>query len=143
MSVSVATPRSYWIVSGLALLWNLIGVANYVSQVTMSPETIAQLPDAQRIFVEARPAWATSAFALATSAGVLGSLFLLIRNTWAVPLFLVSIGAVLVQMYHDFVIVRAIDLLGPAAAAFPALILAVGSGLIWYARHAKEKGWIR
>ena len=91
--VSVAPPRSYWIISGLALVWNLIGLAAYVSQVTMTDEALRLLPDAQREFMAATPAWATAAFAVATTAGVLGSLLLLLRNSWAVPLFLVSLGA--------------------------------------------------
>ena len=33
---SVAPPRSYWIIASLALVWNLIGLAAYVSQVTMT-----------------------------------------------------------------------------------------------------------
>lgn len=144
MSTSSTTPpRSYWVISGLALLWNLVGVLAYVNQVTMSPESLAELPEGQRAILEAMPVWATSAFALATTAGVLGCVLLIIRNSWAVPMFLVSLAAVLVQMYHAFVIANAIQLLGPTAAIQPALVIAIGSGLIWYSRYAKEKGWFR
>ena len=140
---STTPPRSYWIISGLALLWNLVGVLAYVAQVTMSPESLAELPEAQRAIYENTPIWATSAFAIATTAGVLGCVLLIIRNSWAVPLFLISLAAVLVQMYHAFVIANAIQLLGPAAAIQPALVIAISSGLIWYSRYAKEKGWFR
>ena len=136
-------PRSYWVISALALLWNLVGVLAYVAQVTMSPEALAELPEAQRAILEATPAWATSAFAIATTTGVLGCVLLIIRNSWAVPMFLVSLSAVLVQMYHAFVIADAIQIMGPTVAIQPALVIAISSGLIWYSRHAKEKGWFR
>jgi hypothetical protein len=140
---STAPPRSYWVISGLALLWNLVGVLAYVSQVTMSPEALQQLPDVQRALIEDTPAWAISAFAIATTAGVVGCVLLIIRNAWAVPMFLISLAAVLVQMYHAFVIANAVQLLGPTAALQPALVIAISCGLIWYSRYAKEKGWFR
>ena len=140
---NVQVPKSFWIISSLALVWNLIGVANYVMQVTMTPEDIALLPEGQRTLVENVPTWATAAFATATSAGTLGSVLLLARSLWATPLFLLSLAAVFVQMYHAFVIADAISVVGPSAAALPAVIIAIGAGLIWYARYAKEKGWLR
>lgn len=140
---TTSPPRSYWIISGLALLWNLVGVAAYVGQVTMTAEALDALPEAQRVMIENTPVWATSAFATATTAGVLGCLLLIVRSSWAVPMFLLSLGAVLVQMYHAFVLANAIELFGAAAIAQPALIIAIGVGLIWYSRYAKEKGWFR
>ena len=140
---SVAPPRSYWIISSLALVWNLIGLAAYVSQVTMSEDALRMLPDAQRTFLENTPGWATGAFAIATTAGVLGSLLLLLRNAWAVPLFLISLAAVLAQTYYGFVIANGIEVLGAGSAVLPAATIAIGTGLIWYSRVAKERGWFR
>ncbi len=140
---SVAPPRSYWIISSLALVWNLIGLAAHIGQVTMTDEALRMLPEAQRTFLENTPAWATGAFALATGAGVLGSLLLLLRNAWAVPLFLISLAAVLVQTYHGFVIANGIEVLGPGSAILPAATIAIGTGLIWYSRVAKERGWFK
>lgn len=136
-------PRSYWIVSGLALAWNLVGLAAYVAQVTMSPEALSELPESQRVMYESTPAWATSAFAVATTAGVLGSVLLLLRMTWAVPLFLVSLAAVFVQMYHAYVLADAFALSGTAGVVQTALIIGVGVALIWFSRDAKEKGRFR
>ena len=136
-------PRSYWIVSALALAWNLVGVAAYVAQVTMDPEALRELPEAQRVMHESMPAWAVSAFAVATSAGVLGSVFLLLRMTWAVPLFLISLAAVFVQMYHAYVLADAFMLFGVAGVVQTALIIGVGVSLIWFSRDAKEKGRFR
>ena len=61
----------------------------------------------------------------------------------SVPLFLLSLAAVLVQTYHAFVVAGALGVLGAGAAVLPALVIAIGVGLIWYARSAKEKGWLK
>jgi hypothetical protein len=142
-SSNISPPRSYWVISGVALLWNLVGLAAYIGQVTMSEDAMNALPEAQRVMMETTPAWALGAFAIATTAGVLGCVLLVLRNSWAVPFFLVSLAAVLAQMYYAFVVANAIDLYGGAAIVQPALIIAIGVGLIWYSRYAKEKGWFR
>lgn len=136
-------PKSYWFVSSLALVWNLLGFAAYVMQVTMTKEALMEMPEAERAMYENMPVWATSAFAVAVTAGTIGCILLLLRSSWAVPAFLLSIAAVFVQMYHAFVIAGAMDVIGPSSAIGPALVVAVGVGLIWYARSVKEKGWLR
>ncbi len=136
-------PRSYWIISSLALVWNLIGVVRYVMQVRITDEMVAHLPEAERALLTNLPAWATSAFAVAVTFGAAGCVLLLLRNVWAVPAFLISLAGVLVQMYHAFAIADAMAVLGPTAAIVPTLIIAIGVCLIWYARYAKEKGWLR
>ncbi len=135
-------PRSFWIVGGVALVWNLIGVARYVMQLRLTEDMLAALPEAERALYTNIPAWATSAFAVAVIAGAIGSVLLLMRSVWAVPAFLISLLGVLVQMYHAFAIADAIAVLGPASALVPTLIIGIGVGLIWYARSAKEKGWL-
>lgn len=135
-------PRSFWIISSVALVWNLIGVARYVMQLRLTEEMLAALPEAERALYMNIPTWATSAFAVAVVAGAIGCVLLLVRSVWAVPAFLISLLGVLVQMYHAFAVANAIDVLGPASALVPTLIVGIGVGLIWYARSAKEKGWL-
>ena len=60
-------PRSFYLISGFALLWNLLGVMAYVGQVTMSEEVLNSLPEAQRLLYETVPAWATAGFAIAVN----------------------------------------------------------------------------
>ena len=136
-------PRSFWIIGGLALVWNLIGVWAYVVQVTLTERDLLAYPEAERGLYADLPIWATSAFAIAVTAGAAGCILLLLRSLWAVPLFLVSLVAILVQMYHAFVIADALEVLGWIGAIRPTLIVAIGVGLIWYSRMAKDNGWLR
>lgn len=136
-------PTSFRVIGVLALLWNLLGLAVYVMQVTMSEATLSSYTQAERNLYSDIPVWATSAFAVAVTFGVLGCLLLLMRRSWALPAFLVSLAGVLVQTYHSFAIANTIDVLGTMSAIGPAFVLAIGVALIWYARVAKENGWLR
>ena len=143
MSVSaVIVPKTFYWISGAALVWNLLGVAAYVGQVTMSPEDLAALPDAQRALYENVPAWVTSAFAIAVNAGALGCLLLLLRKALALPVLILSLVAVLVQMFHSFFMSNAIEVMGVGAVIGPAFVIIIGIYLVWFANDAKAKGWI-
>ena len=87
-------PKWFWWVSGFGLVWNLIGVAAFVGQMTMD---LGTLPDAERIFFEERPFWATAGFGIAVASGVLGCVAMLLRKSWAVPMLLLCIGGRVVR----------------------------------------------
>ena len=98
-------PMSFWIVAGVATAWNLIGLMIYYQQVTVTPEVLAQnFTPEQVAFITQTPAWATSAYAIAVNAGLLGSILLLLRKAWAIPLYAISLVAILVQNLHGFVL---------------------------------------
>lgn len=137
-----AFPRSFWIVSGAALVWNLLGVAAYVAQVTMSEDALMKLPDAERMLYENIPAWATAAFAVAVFGGVLGSLLLLLRKSWAVPVFIASLAAIFVQDYYWFFVATPLEVYGPGGMIMPAMVIVIGVLLVWYSRSASAKAWI-
>ena len=135
-------PRSFWTVSGLALVWNLFGVGAYVSQMLMTPETLAAMSVAERALYENVPFWATSAFALAVNGGALGCLLLLFRRSWAIPVLIVSLAGVVVQMYHAFFMANSIEVYGPGGMIMPLVVIGISIFLVWYSSSAKGKGWI-
>ena len=140
--VQDAIPRSFWIISWAALIWNLGGVASFVTHMTKTEEALMKLPEAQRQFYETLPAWADGAFAAAVFGGLLGSLLLLLRKAWAVPVFIASLAGLLVQLYHAFIMAGGLEVFGAAALAMPALILVIAVFLVWYSRSASARAWI-
>ncbi len=100
------------------------------------------MPEAERALYTDIPVWATSAYAIAVFGGTLGSIFLLMRKAWAIPAFIVSLVAIVVQMGHAFFMTAMLEVQGASAAVLPLLIVAVAIFLVWYARYAKKKGWI-
>ena len=136
-------PRSHWIVATIALLWNLLGLAMFAMQVTMSPETLAALPAEQRQVYEATPMWINAAFGVAVIAGVLGAIGLLVRRRWAAMLFAISLVALVVQILGAYLVTPAWSAYGAAGLLMPALLLAIAAALWSYARQASARGWLR
>lgn len=141
---SVNKPATwFWIVSAIALVWNLMGVMAYIAQVTISAETLQALPDNERALYESAPTWATAAFAIAVWGGVLGSILLLIRKKWATAVLIVSFIGIVVQMIHSFFIANSFEVYGPGGLVMPVMILIFGAGLIWFSRKAEANGWLK
>lgn len=140
------TPRPvrFWLSAALLLVWNLFGLWMFWSQLSMTPEQLAALPQAQRGLFEAMPSWVWVAYGVAVVAGWLGALLLLLGKRAALPLFWVSLVAVLLQFGYSLGPGGAVAALGPAAALpLPLTIIAVSLYQVWLARTAIRRGWAR
>lgn len=100
------------------------------------------MPDAERALRESRPAWATAAFAVAVFGGMIGCLLLLVRSRWASPVLVLSLLGVVVQMTHAFLVANSFQVYGPAGLIMPALVTTFSLILVWFARHARVRGWV-
>ena len=134
-------PKWFTIFAVLALLWNLLGVMAFGMQVSMSPEDMAALPDAERALYASYPTWALIAFACAVFGGALGSLLLLMKKNLAGPVLLLSLLGVLVQMGHSFFIAKSYEVYGPGALVMPIMVVVVAVYLVMLAGKAKKNGW--
>ena len=132
----------FWIVSGLALLWNFLGIGAYIDTMTMSAERLAELPEAQRLLMESTPAWANGAFAIAVNFGALGCLALLLKKAWALPVLMLSLAGVVVQFINAFFLSNSFEVFGPVGMIMPAMVFAIAVYLVVLARQAKSKNWI-
>ena len=134
---------SFWVISVAFLFWNLVGLMFYYMQMTTSPEIMAQSYTPEQVdFITSTPVWATSAYAIAVTAGVLGAAMLLLRRTVALPLFIVSFVAALVQDLDAFVLRGALQQFGGGALVLPSIVIVVCVVEIWYSRAAKGKDWL-
>ena len=50
---------SFWVIGVVALIWNAMGVMNYLMQ--SNADALSAYPEAARALIENRPAWATGA----------------------------------------------------------------------------------
>lgn len=133
---------NFWIIAGAALVWNLIGLVIYVGQVSMSPEALSRLTEDQQALITSTPTWANAAWAIAVNAGVFGSLLLLLRRSWAVPMFVLSLAAVVVQDIEAFVLRDAFGVLGVNSLIIPSMVFIIAVALLLYSRAAKSSGWL-
>jgi hypothetical protein len=133
----------FWVVGVLALIWNLMGVFAYITQVTMSPEALQALPDEERALYESAPSWATGAFAIAVWGGALGCLLLLLRRKLATPILIISLAGIVVQMYYNLFISNSMEVYGPGGMIMPIMVIAIAIFLIWFARKSTANDWLR
>ncbi|AXP82505.1 hypothetical protein CJ739_3443 [Mariniflexile rhizosphaerae] len=129
-------PVWFWIVSVIALLWNAMGVKEYLGQAYQTESWRAAVTDEQFEMISSFPSWLTAAFAIAVFAGLLGSLGLLLRKKWAYMLFLLSLIAVIVQMGH-VLIQGYFEGIGMTIS-----IIAFAIFWVWFSKKSISKGWI-
>lgn len=132
----------FWVISSIALVWNLMGVFNYLDQAFMTDKILETLPKEQQILYQDVPAWVTAAFAIAVFSGTLGSLLLLLKKKIASTFFIISFLGIMGQMSYGLLIDQNSDSFGPMGIAMPIIIIAFGGYLIWYSRKANEHRWL-
>ena len=128
---------SFWIISVVTLIFNIMGVINYFVQ--MNADSLASFPELYRPIIEGRPAWATGGFAIAVFGGSLGCILLLLRKSAAFYVLIASLLGVIVTMMHIF-----------GVAGFSSFEIWIGvlmqlmvtAFLIWYSKQVESKGWI-
>jgi hypothetical protein len=136
-------PTWYWIVSGLAVLWMLLGVMAWGMDLMTDEATVAEFSEAQRQLYAARPQWLFVVYGVAIFSGLGGAIGLLMRKSWASMLFAVSLVAIIVQFGYTFLGMHAVQVIGAAAAIpFPVVIFVIGVALLWFANRSRKAGWI-
>ena len=127
--------KSFWMISILALIWNIFGVLAYLIQAFMTDEMIAQLPEEQqKEFLYDHPAWYTAIFALAVFGGFLGCLFLLLRKKVAFQFLVVSGICAIAQQFYLFFTVEL------RSYIMPIMIIVFSIFLIYYSKKNTEDG---
>ncbi|WP_290627345.1 hypothetical protein [Altibacter sp.] len=143
MTTPTKPNTGFWIIAIIALIWNCMGVFQFLSMSLMKEELQQAMTVEQIALVDSLPSWYTAVFATAVFGGLLGSLFLLIRKRWAIPMFLISLVAVLVQMLYWLLATAAMDVYGTGAVVMPLLVIIVAIFLYYYSKGAAQKGWLR
>ncbi len=135
---------SFWVIGTVALLWNLLGVMAYVMQVSATPDQLAVAYSPEEVaLLTSIPAWATSMTAIATNFGVLGSILLLLRRSWCVPVYAISLVALVIQDVYTFAMTETLAVFGSTPLVIQSVVLVIAVFLVWYSRQAGAKGWLR
>jgi len=139
---NLTVPLWFKIIAGVALVWNLMGVMAFVSEMMMTPELIARLSQPEQDLYANLPMWATAAFALAVTGGALGCLLLVLRKGLAVNVLVLSLVGVLIQMFHSFFMSDSFEVYGLQGAIMPIMVVLVAIALVVLARFAQSKQWL-
>jgi len=125
------------IVSLLAMGFGCVGLAVHLST---DP---TRLPLDERALFEAEPRWVLAASAIGFVAGAAGGLLLVLRRRAAERLLLLSLAGMLVWAAGMFLTPDFRDLLGESQIVAVLVVLAVTWTIYWFARHSRQRGWLR
>jgi hypothetical protein len=123
-----------------SILFMVIGCAGYLIDVTTDPETLAL---DQRALKMARPIWQVAAYAIAVWVGLIGSILLFVRKKASEPLLLVSLVAACFTFLPLATVPAIRDNVTTNDNAVAIVIILI-TGTIWhFARHSRQRGWLR
>ncbi len=140
------SPPPVWfrVVAIILVLWGVTGCYFWYTQFRFGAESWGpDVTDWDRAFYASLPVWYNAVYAVAVGCGLLGALALVARSVLSIPLFVISLVAVIVMFGWTFVATDLIAHKGVmVATGFPIFIAAVAAFQVWLARRGRAKGWI-
>jgi magnesium-transporting ATPase (P-type) len=132
--------RWYMIAAAASVLFMLVACAGYLIDVTSDP---SKLPLDQRVLAVSRPMWMIAAYAIAVWVGLAGAVLLVLRRKLAEPLLLISLIAT-VATFLPYAVVPAVrDNVSTNDIAAALIVTAICWTIYWFARHSRQRGWLR
>lgn len=122
----------------ILFVWNIIGILFFLQDVFLDPKI---LTENQLEFRSRFPFWIKIIYALAVFGGTIGTFGLIKRKSWSHSIVIVSMLAVIVQMYHSIFIANSLEFLGNSAAILPTIIIVLSIVLAWIAETYKRNNW--
>lgn len=133
---------SFWLIAGVALVWNVMGVVNFFAQ--MNADVLATYSETARVIVENTPVWASAAFFIAVFSASIGCILLLLRKSAAYYFFITSLMAMITQMASHLGLLISSNSIRPIEILLYILMpLAVAVFLIFYTKNVQRRGWVR
>ena len=139
------TPWHLWLVSVFAVLFNAIGVFDYVMTMVQGSTYLASagMTPAQIAHYQEMPAWMIAVWATGVWGAMLASVLILLRKSLAVPVFGVSLAAFLVSLIYTYVLTDGGEIMGRAMAITSGVITALLLFFMWYSRLMTMRGVLR
>jgi hypothetical protein len=138
----VSVPLWFWVIAVVALLWNIMGCVILLSEVFAQEAMMESMTEEQKEWSRSTPSWIYFVFAISVSAGVAGSICLLMRKRLSVLLFTISFVAVLIQMVYTMLIAGGLQVMGPSGAVMPAVVIMLSIAWLLFSLYFKGKGWL-
>ena len=141
----VKTPWHIWLIGIIAVLFNSIGVFDFVMSMAQGAEyqaSAGMTPD-QVAYYQMMPGWMTVVWAVGVFAAFLASILLLLRRKLALPVFVLSLAAFLVNLLYIYVLTNGGAVMGQKMAITSAVIAGLLVFFSWYSRFMTVRGVLR
>jgi len=130
-----------WLVAGLGLIWNLIGIYQFAITefATKAQYIVAGMTPAQADFYLQLPVWMKFAFAVGVVAGSIGCILLMLRRKLALPVLWASLIAY-ISLYLADIGYGVFEVLGAKQVSIMTMVLGIAIGLQAYAVWLGRRG---
>jgi hypothetical protein len=142
---SVKTPWHIWVVGVIAVLFNAIGVFDFVMSLAQGAayQTSAGMTPEQIAHYQQMPSWMMVVWAVGVFGAFLASILLLLRRKLALPVFILSLAAFVVSLLYTYVLTNGGAVMGPQMAIASAVIAGLLVFFSWYSRLMTLRGVLR
>lgn len=141
----IRTPWHLWLVGVVAVLFNSIGVFDFVMSMTQGAAYMksAGMTQAQIDHYQQMPAWMTLVWAIGVFGALAGSVLILLRNKLAWPVLAVSLAAFLLSLVYTYVLTDGGKIMGQQMAITSAVIAGLLAFFIGYAWWMTKRGVLK
>jgi hypothetical protein len=137
----------FWLISAFLLLWGLAyaGLVFFTFAIA-TPDHWATLVAEGRItagyavYISQIPGWVALITAIAALTRLCGAIFLLLRRSWALQCYVVSLCFVMMIMLRGFLLADVASVIRPSQVVLEFVFLAISVFAVWYARRQALKG---
>lgn len=132
----VKTSWHLWVVGVIAVLFNSIGVFDFVMNMAQGPKYMASagMTPAQIAYYQQMPTWMTVVWAVGVFGAFLASILLLLRRKTAFAVFVVSLSAFLIDLLYTYVLSDGGAVMGRQMATVNIVILVLLLFFSWYSQ---------
>lgn len=144
-NTTARAPWHLWLVGVIAVLFNAIGVFDFVMAMAQGAEYMASagMTPQQIAHYENMPAWMTAVWAIGVWGAFLASILLLLRRKLAFPIFVLSLVAFLVSLLYTYMLTDGGAIMGRQMAVTSAVIAILLLFFSWYAHAMGKRGVLR
>ena len=141
----VKTPWHLWLIGVFAVLFNAIGVFDFVMSMAQGApyQASAGMTPEQIAHYQQMPAWMTLDWAVGVFGAFVASILLLARRKLALPVFVVSLAAFLVSLAYTYGLTDGGAVMGRQMAVVSAVIAGLLVLFSVYSRAMARRGVLR
>ena len=145
MTTPGKNPWHLWLVGILALLWMSGGMWDFIATQSGYEPYLSQFSPQEREFFTDIPGWAVFFWGLSIGTGVLGTICLLLRSRFTVPLYWISLVSFIIVSLQNYVLATPTmaQVVGGFAVGFSVVIFAVIVLLLVYTMRMRTVGVLR
>lgn len=143
MSENTKAPWHFWTIGIVSLLWNAMGGVDYVLTKTENEAYLKDYTPEQIAYFLGFPLWGSVFWALGVWGAIVGSLLLLFRSRFAVHAFAISVLGLVGTTVYSYALSDGYGMMGMVGVIFSIVLWVISLFLVFYARHANRKGYLR